>query len=219
MTANGLSFQLFDEISAEAIAKRDLIKGVMAKGETSAWIAPPGGMKSALMAEASICSAAGLDWRGKKNKGAAGVVYFALERADLVRRRLRAHRLRDKLEALPIALVTSMLDLMNPKSVEQVVATISNAQDQFKLPAGLVIFDTFAKLIAAGGGDENLARDQGRVFANIQRIKDKVDVHIALVGHTGKDETRGMRGSNAALGDSDEMVKIQGDHVRTATVL
>ena len=61
----------------ETAAKNWLVKGILAKGETSAWIAPPGGKKSALLAQASICVAAGLDWQGKRNKGSAGVVYFA----------------------------------------------------------------------------------------------------------------------------------------------
>src|ERR1700682_3125517 len=91
-TAQGYKFQTVAEMSAAPTAKDWLIKGVFARGETSAWVAPPGGMKSALLAEASICVASGTDWHGKRNKGAAGVVYFALERSDLVRRRLQAHR-------------------------------------------------------------------------------------------------------------------------------
>src|SRR4029079_2934465 len=43
-------------------------------------------------------------------------------------------------------------------------------------------------------------------------------VHVALIGHTGKDETRGARGSNALLGDVDVMVTIGGDEIKTATV-
>src|SRR5438045_225686 len=82
-TASGYSFKTFDEIACEPTAKRWLIKGVLARGESSAWIAPPGGMKSALMAEASICVAAGLDWHGYRNKGAAGVVYFAMSAPTL----------------------------------------------------------------------------------------------------------------------------------------
>jgi hypothetical protein len=86
-----------------------------------------------------------------------------------------------------------------------------------------LIFDTFAKLVAAGGGDEDKAKDQGKVFANIQRIKERMGrpgpgPHVALVGHTGKDETRGSRGSNAILGDADVMVTISGDEIKTATV-
>jgi hypothetical protein len=211
-------FKLFNELTADATIKRWLIKGILSRGETSAWIAPPGGMKSALMAEAAICVAGGMDWHGKRNKGAAGVVYFALERADLVDRRLLAYRQRLDMGELPIAVVAKTINLMTMKTGPDVVATIREAEICFGIPAGLVIFDTFAKLIAAGGGDEDKAKDQGAVFANIQRVKEQLDIHVALVGHTGKDETRGARGSNAILGDADVMVKISGDQIRTATV-
>ena len=206
-------------ITIDVIGKRWLFKGIMARGETSAWIAPPGGLKSALMAEATICAANGTDWHGRRNKGVAGVVYFALERAELVTRRLQAHRAQQNLGQLPIAIVSSTINLMSQRTVPAVLATIHEAEICFGLPTGLVIFDTFAKLIAAGGGDEDKAKDQGAVFANIQRIKEKLDVHVALVGHTGKDETRGARGSNAILGDADVMVKIAGDTVRTAAII
>ena len=98
------------------------------------------------------------------------------------------------------------------------VDTVSEAERWFDVPIGLVIIDTFAKLIAGGGGDENLAKDQGIVFANVQRVKNATDTHVALIGHTGKDEARGMRGSNAALGDVDLMATISGDDIRTVTV-
>jgi hypothetical protein len=214
-----LPFQLFDDITSDVLAKRWLFKGVMARGETSAWIAPPGGMKSALMAEAAICAASSADWHGHRCKEQAGVIYFALERADLVKRRIQAHRERLGLSRLPIAVVSSTINLMTIKTVPVLVATIREAEICFGMPAGLVIFDTFAKLIAAGGGDEDKAKDQGLVFANIQRIKEAVDAHFALVGHTGKDTSRGARGSNAILGDADVMATITGETIRTAAVI
>jgi hypothetical protein len=217
-TSKGYPFKTFDEMATMEVAKRWLIKGVFARGESSAWIAPPGGMKSALMAQASICVAAGLDWNGKRSKETAGVVYFAIERADLVRRRLRAHGLRQNLRGLPIAVVSSIVDMTKPDASQKVVTTIREAQAALGVPIGLVIFDTFAKLIAAGGGDENSAKDQGLVFANVQRVKNDTKTHVALIGHTGKDESKGSRGSNAILGDVDVMVTITGDDIRTATV-
>jgi hypothetical protein len=217
-TSSGYKFKTFDEMAVESVAKRWLIKNVFARGETSAWIAPPGGMKSALMAQASICVAAGLDWHGHRSKETAGVLYFAIEREDLVRRRLRAHGIRQNLKGLPIAVVGSTIDLTHPEAHKKVIDTIREAKAWFGLDVGLVIIDTFAKLIAAAGGDENSARDQGAVFANVQRVKNTTDVHVALVGHTGKDETRGARGSNALLGDVDVMVTLSGDDIRTATV-
>lgn len=217
-TSKGYPFKTFDEMSGETAAKDWLIKGVLAKGETSAWIAPPGGMKSALLAQASICVAGGIDWQGERNKGAAGVVYFALERADLVEKRIKAHCLRLGLKSLPIAVVAATFDLIKPDSVKRVITTIQEAETVFGTDVGLVIFDTFAKLIAAGGGDENQAKDQGAVFANVQRIKNASGAHVAIIGHTGKDVQKGARGSNAILGDVDVMVEISGDIVRTATV-
>src|SRR5262249_60553790 len=65
--------------------------------------------------------------------------------------------------------------------------------------------------IAAGGGDEISARDQNIALANLRRIVDKTNVHIATIGHTGKDEGRGERGSNAKLADVDLQVQITGD--------
>lgn len=213
-------FSLFAELDARSAVKSHVIKGVFARGETSAWIAKPGGMKSALLTSAAVNVARGVDWFGYKNKaGPVGAVYFAVERADLVARRLRAHRERDQLDDLPIAVVPAMINLMDPATVPKVVSTIREIEDALGVPVGFTVWDTFAKLIAAGGGDENLARDQGRVFANLERIKNEIFAHVAIIGHTGKDESRGMRGSNAALGDADMMVMISGDNVRTASVI
>jgi hypothetical protein len=217
-TMPGYRLVTFDEMEVDPPAKQWLIKGILARGETSAWIAPPGAMKSALLAEAAICVGAGLDWHGYRNKGAAGVVYFAIERADLVKRRLRAHRQRLGLAGTPICVSSDTIDLTHPEAFKKVIDTIRSAKTILGADIGLVIIDTFAKLIAAAGGDENSAKDQGAVFANVQRVKNVTGVHVALIGHTGKDESRGARGSNALLGDVDVMVTIGGDEIKTATV-
>jgi hypothetical protein len=214
----GYRFVTFDEMEIDPPAKQWLIKGILARGETSAWIAPPGAMKSALLAQAAVCVAAGLDWHGYRNKGSAGVVYFAIERADLVKRRLRAHRRLLDLKGTPIAVSSETIDLTKPDAFKKVIDTIRDAKAVLGADIGMVIIDTFAKLIAAAGGDENSAKDQGAVFANVQRVKNATGVHVALIGHTGKDESRGARGSNALLGDVDVMVSISGEEIKTATI-
>src|SRR6476659_11431593 len=118
---SGYQFKTLDELAIEPVAKRWLIKGIFARGESSAWVAPPGMMKSALMAQASICVAAGLDWHGYRNKEVAGVVYFAIERADLVSRRLRAHVRLQGLGSLPVYVVSPTLDLTPPEAFKKVV--------------------------------------------------------------------------------------------------
>ena len=175
--SRGYPFVTFDEMEADTPAKQWLIKGILARGETSAWIAPPGAMKSALLAEAAICVAAGIDWHGHRNKGAAGVLYFAIERSDLVKRRLRAHRQILGLKGTPICVSSSTIDLTHPDAFKKVIDTIRDAKTVLGADIGLVIIDTFAKLIAAAAGDENSAKDQGAVFANVQRVKNMTGVH------------------------------------------
>jgi hypothetical protein len=214
-TAQGYKFQTAVEMSAYPVKKDWLIKGIFARGESSGWMAPPGGMKSALLAEASVCVAYGLDWHGYRNKGAFGVAYFALERADLVRRRILAHVARLELPPPPIVVVG---DTVDPRNAKRIIATIREAEDALTLPIGLAVFDTFAKLISAGGGNENEAKDHGMVFDSLQRVRNSTGVHTSVIGHTGKDVARGWRGSTAAPGDFDLLVEVSGDIVRTATV-
>ena len=219
-------FQQLADFSIKPPRRKWLIKGIIARGETSAWIAPPGGLKSALLAELAKSVANQEDWHGMKAKACYGVLYFALELADLVRRRLAAMHIRDgytaeNMSEVSIAVCDRMVDLTRPDAVNDIKRTVDQFRDEICLggPA-LLIFDTFAKLIAAGGGDEQQAKDQGKVFANIQRIKEVCgNPHVAIVGHTGKDETRGARGSSAFLGDVDVMVQISGEDVKTATVI
>jgi hypothetical protein len=176
-------------------------------------------MKSALMASASIHVGAGKDWFGYRSKERAAVIYFAHERADLVKRRLLAMCDKMGIDFPPIAIVKDHFALGKPGDHRKVVDTIKEAEDYFSLPVGLGIFDTFAKLVAAGGGDENQAMYQGAVFSNFGAIKSETDIHLAFVGHLGKNVDLGMRGSNFGLGDVDLMVELKANgEIRTAIV-
>ncbi|MCA1474294.1 AAA family ATPase [Bradyrhizobium sp. NBAIM08] len=199
-----------------AVPKTWIFKGALAIGETSSFVGPPGSGKSALLASVALHAATGTDWRGYRSKQLVGVVYFALERGQLAKRRMMAMAGPPN---LPIAVASQVIDLMRPGCVQIVVDTIRSAEAHFGHPVGLIIIDTFNKGIAAGGGDENKAMDQNIAAANLRRLHEQAVIHIALVGHTGKNEEKGARGSNAHLGDVDLMVQIavQGE-IRTATI-
>jgi len=95
------------------------------------------------------------------------------------------------------------------------VGTILSAEDKFGIEVAPAIIDTFGKAIACGGGDENLARDQNAAWGNLRRVHEAMarwhTIHIAAIGHTGKDESRGARGSNAADGDNDVSLQIKNE--------
>jgi hypothetical protein len=213
-----IKLKFFNELPKPS-SKPWLIKGVIAMGETSSWIGPPGAGKSGLLTDIAVHKAAGIEtWRRYRIKSRAGVVYFALERANLVERRLMAYGLRDGLHDLPIAVAGQIIDLMSKACVPAIVDAVKRAEDRFGCAVELGIFDTYSKGIAAGGGDENQAKDQNIAIANLRRVMDQTGIHAATIGHTGKDETRGERGSNAKLADVDVQVQISGDSIKTATI-
>ena len=196
-----------------------LIKDFLAKGETSGLFGPPGSGKSALETDIAVALGCGEDFRGFKTKHRVGGVYFAFERADLTKRRLHAYRIRDGLDDIPISVAGEIINLMRPDCVEIIGATIKAHEDHYGTECGYVILDTAAKGIAIAGGDEDKAKDVNRCLANLRRIHELHNLHLSLVGHTGKDESRGQRGSNAAPGDYDLHIQISGEDTKTATVI
>ncbi|MCK1639583.1 AAA family ATPase [Bradyrhizobium sp. 157] len=216
-----LPLKFFDECANEP-PKPWAVKGVLALNEDSSWFGPAGSLKSTLLTDLAVHLAAGKDWRGFKTKMQAGVVYFAFERAALTRRRLAAYAKRDGLATLPISVADQIVDLIDVSCVEIITETIKAAEARFGIPVGLIILDTYAKGVAAGGGDEDKAQHTNAVAANLKRIHEYVGqpLHIALIGHTGKDESRGERGSSAKTGHIDVGVQISGEgKVKTATVV
>jgi hypothetical protein len=217
----GISLEHYENFGT-TVVKNWIIKNVIAEGETSSWIGPPGAGKSALVTDLAIYIASGKDWRGHRSKQQCGVVYLALERGELVKRRLIAHA-RQTLGfpvKLPFSIARQVIDLVKPTCVAEIIATINDAAEHHGCKTGVVIIDTYAKGIAAGGGDENSAKDQNVTLANLRRVQEETGVHIAIVGHTGKDEGKGARGSNAFVGDVDMMVQFSGDKdQRVATII
>jgi hypothetical protein len=108
-----------------------------------------------------------------------------------------------------------IINLLDPKCVNEIVGTMLAAEDKFGMEASLGIFDTLNKGISADGGDENQAKDQNRVWGHLRQVHELMQryhsVHLMGVGHTGKDESRGSRGSNAGQGDNDVELQISKD--------
>jgi len=231
---HALKFRTFEDCMTEQ-PKEWLIKDVIALEEDSTWFGPPGSLKSALLTDIAVHVASGHDWRGYQfNRDGnsdletarvdqhRGVIYFALERAGLTRRRLAAYAKRDGLPSdLPIAVVDEPINLLDPACVEIVADTIWKFEIVARCGVGLVIIDTFAKAIAAGSGDEDKALHQNMVADNLKRIHARhySSIHIAMIGHSGKNAAAGERGSNAKLGHVDLAVQISGDRVRTAKIV
>jgi AAA domain-containing protein len=190
-----------------------LVKNVLARGHNSHVFGPPGSGKSALASSTAVHLAFGSpEWHGFKIRQQCASVYFAFERADLTKKRVWAEAQRDGLGDVPVCVCPGIINLMDPKCVDEIVGTILAAEDKLGMEVGLNIFDTFNKGISAGGGDENQAKDQNTAWGHLRRVHEKMAryhlIHNMGIGHTGKDESRGSRGSNAGTGDNDVEIQI-----------
>lgn len=189
---------------------RYLIQGFLAEGATSSVFGAPKTNKSTVVVDAGVHLAAGKDWRGYRVKQARGVVYFAFERSAQILDSLEAYAVRDGFKDLPFAVVPRLFDMMNAGCIEIIAEAIRTAEARLGIPVGLVVFDTWNKGIAAGGGSEDKAEHQNAAAANLRRLIEQFPtLHCLTIGHTGKDATKGERGSNATMGDRDVGVLIE----------
>jgi hypothetical protein len=88
-------------------------------------------------------------------------------------------------------------------------------QELEPLKPALVVIDTLAR--ASGGLNENDARDMNQFVRFLDKIREVLDCAILVIHHTGKDDSRGARGSNALTGAIDAAFEVKADK-RTKSV-
>jgi AAA domain len=160
----------FDDF--DKVIKLDwVLKNLLAKGHTSYLFGPPGGGKSALYGSAATFLGAGAkEWHGFKIRNKAASVFFAMERHDLVKKRIWAECQREGFGNVPVAVCPGIINLMDPRCVEEIVGTMLAAEDQFGISVEVAVLDTFGKGIAAGNGEENSAKDQNRAWGHLRQV-------------------------------------------------
>jgi hypothetical protein len=209
-SAGGLPFTTFDECGTLTKKKDSLIKGIIVAGEFSSWYGAPGASKSTVLTDLSVSIASGKDWRGFKCKRRAGVLIFAFEKASLTRRRLDAYSKRDFYQGLPIAVVDRQVSLLATDAPEIMARTVKDAEAKFGIEVGFVVIDSWSKALAPG--DEDKAAHQNAAAAALMRFIELVGhpLHVATIGHSGRDEAKGERGSTAKLAHIDVAMKVSG---------
>jgi hypothetical protein len=115
-----------------------------------------------------------------------------------------------------VAVAGNIVDLIDQGCAEIILTAIRDAEARFGIPVRLIIIDTYAKGIAAGGGDEDKAQHANIVAANLKLVHEGTphSIHIALIGHTGWDGQR-ERGSSALRGHIDLAVQVAANNTKT----
>lgn len=181
-----------------------MIQGILPEQGLGAVYGAPGSGKTFLVLDLALAVARGMDWFGKRTRPTP-VVYFPLE--GTVNNRLKAWMFGADQEAPPdnFRVVRKQgFDFNNPDDVDGLTESVK----AFSQVGALTIIDTLAR--ATPGTDENSSRDMGLVIKAADRLATETKGFVLLVHHSGKDESRGMRGSSSVLGAIESLYKVTG---------
>ena len=171
--------------------------------------------KTQFAADLSFAVATGADWFGRRVKRGA-ILYLAIEKGRVTRKRLRAlQRLNGNIRP-PIAVSMDPIDLTDPKQIAPIIAA-AREMSSTGLPLRIIVLDTLNRSMA--GIDENAAGPVAQVFNSLTRIAEETGAAIVVLHHNTKTNGR-LRGSTAIAASADVVLSLEkvDDKIREATV-
>lgn len=173
-----------------------LVKGYIPSKSFGVVYGQSGSYKSFQVLDWACSIASGIDWMGRKVK--SGLVYYiAAEGAVAFHKRVKGWcDVHLEGEDIPnLQTIGSAPDLTDNGQVSEVIEVILANAELLGVPVRMVVIDTLARCF--GGHDENSASDMGAFVVSCDRIKEATGATVVVVHHSGKDETKGARGSSA----------------------
>lgn len=172
---------------------------------------PPKQGKTFVILSMALHIAASMDWMGKAVQG-GGVIYIAGEGLGGLGLRVKAMREHYQIRAdIPFWIARRAINFGSADAVGHLLQVVRDtAQGK---PIVLVVVDTLAR--AAPGVEENSSKEMGVVVAACDRVRDELGCTVMPIHHTGKDDTKGLRGSSAIHGAVDASFKISTSGDRT----
>ena len=177
------------------------VRGVLPARGLAAIAGPSASGKSFLAFDMAAAIAGGWRWFGQRVT-AAPVVYAALEGEAGYKLRAQAWEANHG-QALPdgLRLMLAPFKLTEAQDVQDLATVV---------PAGaVVIIDTLNR--AAPDSDENSSRDMGLILEAAKRLQAMTGGLVVLVHHTGKDESKGLRGHSSLFAALDAVVTVSRD--------
>jgi hypothetical protein len=172
-----------------------IIKGVLPQAEVGILYGQSGSGKTFFVLDMAACVARGAEWRGRKVSNCR-VVYVAAEAREGIKKRMDAYDQHVCADGSRPDIIASAPNLLSTDT-KQLIEAIGSA--------GLIILDTMA---ASHSGDENSAKDMGLFLAACKDISHATGAMVLAVHHTGKEDSKGMRGSSALFAGADFVMEI-----------
>ena len=207
------SIQIYPASELWKLPKRQyLIKYLLDIGGMSVLYGASNSGKTFVALDIALSIAMSWSWQGHRTKGGV-VVYIACEGEQSILERMKAFCIHHDLKipsnffVIPHTISFSS----SPDSLSELFEKLFQIGD-----VKLIIVDTLARAMA--GGDENSASDMGLFIQNCDVIRKKVGAHLMVIHHSGKDQSRGARGSNSLQCAIDTEISVKQNDDRTTRV-
>ena len=199
---NEKRYQLLSVADIQKLPKVDwLVKDTFpAQGLACIW-GPSGSSKSFLALDLAMSVASKSEWFGLKVKSVP-VVYIVLEGLQGFIKRVNAWALQNKIRPKRFFLIRDDINLFNFADVSDLLASL----EEVNFVNGLIVIDTLNQ--ASPGVDENSVKEISQVLTHLKFLQRQTNSLALIVHHSGKDVSRGIRGSSSIRAALDTSVEV-----------
>lgn len=208
------------EYAAQNRQQSWILRGVLPRGELIGMYGESGAGKSFIALDMLLSLSMPNDvipyeWMGLPLNKQFRIAYVAAEGAIGVQNRAKAFALARgvDLSCLDFYILDGQPSLLSEKAVQ---ATMKSLEPLGKLD--VIVYDTLAQVTP--GANENDSKDMSLAIKATKRIHDKTGATVMLIGHSGKDASRGQRGWSGLKGAMDAQLEVtRAGAVRKMTVV
>ena len=183
-----------------------VVKGLLLRGSYAILYGAPGEGKTFVGMDLAYHVAAGKPWMDHKVQGGP-VLYLPYEGLGGIAKRGAALLAHYGPADVPLFVYGADFNLREPTGRKRLGEILA---DMGEKPV-MIVIDTLAR--ALQGGDENSAQDVGAFNAAIAALVESTGACVLVVHHSGKDKTKGARGSSALLGAVDTELEVDSRQV------
>lgn len=179
-----------------------VIKGLLYRNSYAELFGEPGAGKTFVALDIAYHTAAGQPWMGCRVKQGL-VLYLAYEGIGGMVKRAQALQQKYGDADVPLYLQGAAYNLRDKAGRHDLAGLLATLPE----PPALIVIDTLARALM--GGDENSAQDIGAFNQAVGALIEATGACVLILHHSGKDKTKGARGSSAILGAVD--TELQAD--------
>ncbi|SEH79504.1 AAA domain-containing protein [Rhizobium tibeticum] len=208
-------FMSLDDIERAFLVepKEPLIDGLLDQGTLSVVYGASNVGKTFICLDMAWAIAQGRQWAGQATRK-TGVLYIAAEGGTGVLGRVLAlNQIHGRPGAKDFVLLRSKLNFYKSDADAKELLTEARAYGLENI--GLIVVDTLAR--SMDGGDESATKDMSVVVGHLDNLRKATGAHVMLVHHSGKDETKGARGSSALRAATDTEIELRKTDEESAT--